>query len=167
MPEKRPTVYRANNLPTQGLPTWFAQLDTDKDGQVGLYEWKTAGRSLSDFQTWDLNGDGFITVEEAMHTFKMQQGTAVAAGGPSLPGAPSFGAPQGGPPQGFRGNNGGGGGGRQRRNRGGGAAAATGRTRILAIRIGGSDATGPERRRGTRFLRPRSGPVCFWVCLLN
>ena len=113
--DKRPTVFRANNLPKQGLPPWFAQLDTDKDGQVGLYEWKQAGRSQSEFQTWDLNGDGFITVEEAMRTFKKTQGTNVAGGAPAS-GAPSFGQFQGGPSQGDGQSNGGGS--RRRRNRG-------------------------------------------------
>ena len=113
--DKRPTVFRANNLPKQGLPPWFAQLDTDKDGQVGLYEWKQAGRSQSEFQTWDLNGDGFITVEEAMRTFKKTQGTNVAGAAPAS-GAPSFGQFQGGPSQGDGQSNGGGS--RRRRNRG-------------------------------------------------
>jgi hypothetical protein len=113
--DKRPTVYRATNLP-KGLPTWFAQLDTDKDGQVGLYEWKTAGRPLSEFQQWDLNGDGFITVEEAMRIAKPSQGTAVASGAPSTAG-PSFGQFQGGPSQGAPGQGFGNRGGRQRGNR--------------------------------------------------
>ena len=98
--DKRPTVYRATNLP-KGLPTWFAQLDMDKDGQVGLYEWKQGGRSQSEFQSWDLNGDGFITVEEAMRVAKTMPGAAVASGAPTTgPGAPSFGQFQGGTPQG-------------------------------------------------------------------
>ncbi len=123
--DKRPTVFRANNLPKQGLPTWFAQLDTDKDGQVGLYEWKNAGRSQSEFQTWDLNGDGFITVEEAMRMFKTQ-GTNVAGGAPTpgssapsfgqFPGGRSFGQFGGGQSQDDGQSNGGGS--RRRRNRG-------------------------------------------------
>lgn len=39
--------------------------DTDRDGQLGLYEWRrSAGRSLREFQQLDLNGDGFVTPRE-------------------------------------------------------------------------------------------------------
>ena len=103
--DKRPTVYRVGSLPP-GLPAWFATYDTDQDGQVGLYEWKAQGGSVSDFQKIDLNGDGFITVDEALRYQKTQGGTAVAANGPSYPGAPSFsGQPSfnGQPPNGFNG----------------------------------------------------------------
>ncbi len=63
--EQKPTVYRAGKLPPN-IPSWFRQLDTDGDGQVGLYEWKAGGRSVADFEQWDINGDGFITVEEVL-----------------------------------------------------------------------------------------------------
>jgi hypothetical protein len=39
--------------------------DTDRDGQVGLYEWRRfAGRSLREFHQLDLNRDGFVTPRE-------------------------------------------------------------------------------------------------------
>ena len=79
--EKRPVVYRAGKLPKE-LPPWFAQMDEDKDGQVGLYEWKKAGRPVSEFQAMDLNGDGFITVEEALRYVKIQAKN-VASNAPS------------------------------------------------------------------------------------
>ncbi|HEV3261853.1 MAG TPA: EF-hand domain-containing protein, partial [Gemmataceae bacterium] len=63
--DKKPVVYRSDNLP-KGLPPWFAQLDTDKDAQIGLYEWKASGRSLDLFRTIDRNNDGFLTVEEVL-----------------------------------------------------------------------------------------------------
>jgi len=63
--KKKPLVYRAGNLPPQ-LPSWFAQYDTDKDGQVGLYEWKAAGQPIARFVEMDQNGDGFLTVEEVL-----------------------------------------------------------------------------------------------------
>src|SRR4029077_19703605 len=40
--EKRRTVYRVGNYPKE-LPAWFAQYDTDRDGQIGLYEWRVTG----------------------------------------------------------------------------------------------------------------------------
>lgn len=58
---KRPTIIRAGNLPKE-FP--FADLDRDADGQVGLYEWKEARRSISEFIAMDLNNDGFLTVDE-------------------------------------------------------------------------------------------------------
>jgi hypothetical protein len=63
--ERRPVVYRAGHLPP-GLPDWFAQLDTDHDAQIGLYEWKHSGRPLEEFRAMDRNNDGFLTVEEVL-----------------------------------------------------------------------------------------------------
>jgi Ca2+-binding EF-hand superfamily protein len=62
---RRPVVYRAGNLPKE-LPSWFKQLDTDNDGQIGLYEWKKAGRSIDEFLKIDRNNDGFLTVDEVL-----------------------------------------------------------------------------------------------------
>src|SRR5205085_4502650 len=65
--EPKPVVYRAGKLP-KDIPSWFVQLDTDGDGQIGLYEWKNSGRSLQEFQAMDRNGDGFLTIDEVMRT---------------------------------------------------------------------------------------------------
>jgi hypothetical protein len=62
---RRPVVYRSGKLP-KDLPAWFEQLDTDQDGQVGLYEWVQAGHSPSDFKALDRNDDGFLTAEELL-----------------------------------------------------------------------------------------------------
>jgi Ca2+-binding EF-hand superfamily protein len=78
--EQKPVVYRAGKLPKE-LPAWFAQLDTDGDGQIGLYEWKNSGRSLREFQEMDRNGDGFLTIDEVMRTV-----TVVKGNGESSPG---------------------------------------------------------------------------------
>jgi hypothetical protein len=80
--EKPPTYHRPGKLP-KGLPDWFVRLDTDKDGQIGLYEWKEAGRSLEEFRKLDRNGDGFITVEEALHSVKGPGNSATASTGGS------------------------------------------------------------------------------------
>jgi hypothetical protein len=63
--EKKTAVYRFGSLP-KDLPDWFVKLDTDKDSQVGLYEWRKAGRDLAEFRDFDINGDGLITVDEGL-----------------------------------------------------------------------------------------------------
>ncbi len=63
--ERRPVVYRTGKLP-RGLPAWFEQLDTDRDAQVGLYEWRASGRPIEEFLKMDRNGDGFLTPEEVL-----------------------------------------------------------------------------------------------------
>lgn len=54
---------RYGKLPP-GLPDWFTELDTDRDGQVGLYEWRAAGRKTADFNLLDADGDGLIAPRE-------------------------------------------------------------------------------------------------------
>ncbi|HEV3143731.1 MAG TPA: EF-hand domain-containing protein [Gemmataceae bacterium] len=70
-PDRKPTIYRKGKLPKE--LDWFERMDTDGDGQIGLYEWRKAGRKVKDFQEMDLNGDGFITVEEAMLYAKLHK----------------------------------------------------------------------------------------------
>jgi hypothetical protein len=48
-------VARAGKQPTVGLPPWFNALDTDRDGQVSLQEWREAGKRLEDFRLYDLD----------------------------------------------------------------------------------------------------------------
>src|SRR5262249_29505269 len=78
---KRPTVYRAGHLPPE-LPAWFAELDTDKDGQVSLAEWRRAGKKIEEFQLYDRNDDGYLTAEEMMR----QPHLLVKVGPKGLPG---------------------------------------------------------------------------------
>src|SRR4051812_13432126 len=61
--EDRPIAIRYGKLP-KDAPAIFTDLDTDKDGQIGLYEWRKAGHSIIEFQEMDLNGDGLLTVDE-------------------------------------------------------------------------------------------------------
>jgi len=113
-------VYRAGKLPA-GLPAWFQQLDTDKDGQIGLYEWKASGRPLADFFAMDANGDGFLTVEEVLSYEKKNNGggAQVAANGIPTGGFGQGGFGRGGFPQGGLGGFGRGQGGFNRGNQGG------------------------------------------------
>ncbi|MSQ94278.1 MAG: hypothetical protein EXR98_06945 [Gemmataceae bacterium] len=65
----RPRVYRAGKLP-KGLPEWFERLDTDRDGQISLFEWRKGGKKISEFRDYDLNDDGFITADEVLRIIK-------------------------------------------------------------------------------------------------
>jgi hypothetical protein len=85
----RPTVFRFGKLPKE-LPSWFEKLDTDADGQLGLYEWRTASKATADFVEMDQNGDGYLTAEEWLRFTKMAieakpsaDSLAVSAGGSS------------------------------------------------------------------------------------
>jgi Ca2+-binding EF-hand superfamily protein len=55
-----------------GLPMWFATLDTDQDGQISLAEWRRGGRNLDEFRKYDLNEDGFITANEVLRYLRSQ-----------------------------------------------------------------------------------------------
>jgi Ca2+-binding EF-hand superfamily protein len=57
--------------PGAGLPEWFTTLDTDKDGQIALFEWRKGGRPVATFAEMDLNSDGFITRDEYLRYVKM------------------------------------------------------------------------------------------------
>jgi Ca2+-binding EF-hand superfamily protein len=66
----------------KGLPQWFRELDKDQDGQISLQEWQQGGKKRGAFREYDLNDDGFITVEEVLRVtrsraqLKFQQGRA-------------------------------------------------------------------------------------------
>lgn len=68
--EERPIAVRFGKLPGN-LPSWWATLDTDKDGQIGLYEWRADKRAMSEFAAMDLNGDGLLTAEEYLRFKKL------------------------------------------------------------------------------------------------
>jgi hypothetical protein len=62
-----------------GLPAWFGMLDTDADGQVGLYEWRTAGRDVAEFMKMDLDGDGLLPPAEYLRYVRATEAEARAA----------------------------------------------------------------------------------------
>ena len=53
---------------TTDLPESFADGDTDKDGQIGMYEWRVwkdkSSSSMAEFMAMDLNRDEFLTPRE-------------------------------------------------------------------------------------------------------
>ena len=63
--DERPVVVRAGKLPP-GLPGWFAACDADRDGMVGLYEWRRAGKPIAGFVPMDRNADGYLTPKEVL-----------------------------------------------------------------------------------------------------
>jgi hypothetical protein len=86
--DKRPVVFRAGKLPKE-LPSWFQELDLDKDGQVALWEWRKGGKDIDDFRKYDFNDDGLITAEEAMQQLTLTRSD------PSRPTGSSGGPPMG------------------------------------------------------------------------
>ncbi len=59
----RVSVSRFGKLP-KGVPGFFTEMDDDRDGMIGLYEWRRHGRKSADFVEMDLNADGYLTADE-------------------------------------------------------------------------------------------------------
>jgi hypothetical protein len=88
--ERKVVVHRAGKLPKE-LPGWFAELDNSpQDAQVALYEWKHSGRTLQEFDSFDRNGDGFLTVDEVLHVIKAGPAASRMAAGPRNNGEGAF-----------------------------------------------------------------------------
>jgi hypothetical protein len=104
--ERRPIVYRANNLPRE-LPSWFAQADANQDAQVSLLEWRGTNMPIDQFKSMDRNGDNLLTVDEVLIFQKLNKNSNLVASAGGRDGAPGE---TGGSPAGF-GNFGGFGGG--------------------------------------------------------
>ena len=59
----RVSVSRFGKLPKEA-PAFFTEYDDDRDGMVGLYEWRRHGRKSAEFVEMDLNADGYLTADE-------------------------------------------------------------------------------------------------------
>lgn len=82
--DRRPTVFRVGKLPKE-LPKWFAELDTDGDGQIALFEWRVS-KSLEEFAEYDRNEDGLITPEEVLRKLNIVSSDVASTG--NRPGGP-------------------------------------------------------------------------------
>jgi Ca2+-binding EF-hand superfamily protein len=61
------------NTTKNGVPDWFGELDSDKDGQIALHEWRKAGRELTLFMEMDLDNDGLLTKEEYLRYARLKE----------------------------------------------------------------------------------------------
>jgi hypothetical protein len=71
--ERDVAVYRAGQMP-EGVPSWFPELDTNRDAQVSLAEWLRGGKPASEFAEMDSNDDGLLTVEELLRHERLKAG---------------------------------------------------------------------------------------------
>jgi Ca2+-binding EF-hand superfamily protein len=62
------------------LPPWFKELSKEAGGQISLAEWRRRGRSVEEFDKYDLNRDGFITADEVLHVVKQSPGMRLQNG---------------------------------------------------------------------------------------
>lgn len=69
-----------------GLPSWFAERDADGDQQVSMAEFASrwTPQLVEEFQNFDLNGDGVITVAECLEAVRRGATASVGSGGSSL-----------------------------------------------------------------------------------
>jgi len=76
-----PIPIRAGGDLPKDFPSWFTEYDTNKDGQVSLYEWRVgkAGREMELFERMDRNEDGFLTIDEVMYYNKLTAAQQTAA----------------------------------------------------------------------------------------
>lgn len=79
--DRRPVAIRYGRLPA-GLPPWFEQLDTDRDGQVGLYEWLAADRQMREFREMDRDGDWLLTPADYLRYVRLREAEADAGDDP-------------------------------------------------------------------------------------
>ncbi|MGL6073936.1 MAG: hypothetical protein ACRC8S_07230 [Fimbriiglobus sp.] len=70
----RVSVSRYGKIPKE-VDSWFVECDDDKDGMVGLYEWRSHKKPTAEFLEHDLNADGYLTADEVLrHKRRMIEG---------------------------------------------------------------------------------------------
>jgi hypothetical protein len=70
----RVSVSRYGKIPKE-VDSWFVECDDDKDGMVGLYEWRNHKKPTAEFLEHDLNADGYLTADEVLrHKRRMIEG---------------------------------------------------------------------------------------------
>jgi Ca2+-binding EF-hand superfamily protein len=76
----------APKLP-EGLPGWFASRDVNGDMQVEMSEYSSEWSStiVEEFNRFDLNGDGFVTVSECIKAVESGASASSAVASPSTP----------------------------------------------------------------------------------
>lgn len=68
--EEEVEVVRHDNLP-EDAPSFWAELDTDRDAQLSLFEWRTGGRPVEEFVARDANSDGYLILEEYTRSLEL------------------------------------------------------------------------------------------------
>jgi len=63
---RQPAKPKPKPRATVDLPEQYVSQDLDKDGQLGLYEWKLS--AIAQFRSLDANSDGFLTPRELLVT---------------------------------------------------------------------------------------------------
>jgi Ca2+-binding EF-hand superfamily protein len=66
----RVAVYRAGQLPRE-VPSWFPELDANRDAQVSLAEWLRGDKPAREFRAMDRNDDGLLTVAELLRHLRL------------------------------------------------------------------------------------------------
>ncbi|QJW95798.1 EF-hand domain-containing protein [Frigoriglobus tundricola] len=100
--EERPVAMRYGKLP-KDLPPWFDEYDTDKDGQISLYEYRKSGKDSKEaltreFLKMDMNSDGLLTADELLrftrqNAIKEKVDAYDESGGTERPSSWGLGAP--------------------------------------------------------------------------